>query len=120
MELFNNFENFENIKKRKIDWYWENGDPIDLLEPGILVIHCRKTHRSLLINSSHPLLEARYYVEQLKNGTFENQQLQRDYQLYGKDQFMAVLLAYGPEWEDVNKREQEFKRLESCWLYPFY
>lgn len=81
---------------------------LDFCYPGLYEIYCRTTKSSYFGHSENvPYRLGRHYNDLQTHKNHENDQLQAEWNLYGREAFEFRILEKGPEWQNKEKRRRK-------------
>lgn len=98
-------------------------DLLDFCQSGIYEIVCRSTNCSYIGESSNIMYRLGRHFHDLDTKIHENPELQKDWLLYGRQNFCFYIIDSGPQWRkkvDRSKREKEIvlKSQYPCYNVP--
>lgn len=79
--------------------------------PGVFSVRCGVSHKIIFGESENVYQSLVEILCKLRTGSYENSELQKDFQRYGEDSFRFSPLLYGPELINKHFRDVELKRI---------
>ena len=76
----------------------------DCVGPGIYDIYCKVTNKHYIGEANNVLDRLAKHSHNLLSNTAENRELQKDWNLYGSNQFVFTILFCGPDWSNRKNR----------------
>lgn len=83
----------------------------DYSHPGIFSVSCDLSRNVIFGESGNVYESLVEIIWKLRTGTFENSELQKDFQFYSEESFRFTPLRFGSEFSDKNFRLLEFQKI---------
>ena len=96
-------------------------DITEFFQPGIIRVLCIPENRAAFFAFEDEVWSGMYdFMDHLKNGYCYNKQLLHEYKKYGENAFECEIVAYGPEYQDIDWLMETADQLVESWQGNLY
>lgn len=115
------FNDYTVISFIDFDSLLEQEKLLGLTEPGLFGIHCFTTNKTLLMYSYYLLACLVSSYDELEGDLFQlSKELLEDYQRLRPKNFAFIIIAFGPQFDNLKLLDESFLALKQSWPFELY